>query len=430
MTDAVGPGIGRPHEPDFAGDAAPVDAGGRITSIDVLRGFALLGILVMNIQSFSMPDAAYLNPSAYGSLEGANRWVWMAGHLLTDEKMYGIFSMLFGAGILLMSNRLERRGMKAGPIHCRRMGWLMLFGLLHGHLLWPGDILWIYGVSGLVAYLFRNRPPRTLVACALLFFLAGSAIYVSVGMNLLGAPPDRFEQFEQENWRPTPAMIQQELTTMRGGWREQMPFRNEEAFFMEIVVLLLHYFWKSMGNMLLGMALFKSGVLTGQRPRALYRRMTAAGFLVGLPIVALGIWKNFASGWDARYSFFFGSQYNYWGAIVVDIGWIGAIMLACTSVPLTRLNAALGALGRTAFSNYILQTLICTTLFYGHGLGLFGSVSRVQQILIVAAIWIVQIVASELWLKWFAFGPLEWLWRSLTYWKRMPLGTGVAYAVR
>jgi len=101
----------------------------------------------------------------------------------------------------------------------------------------------------------------------------------------------------------------------------------------------------------------------------------ATGFLVGLPIVAFGIWRNFAAGWDARYSFFFGSQYNYWGAIVVDIGWIGAIMLVCASDRLTRLKAALGALGRTAFSNYILQTLICVALFYGTGFGLFGAVS-------------------------------------------------------
>jgi uncharacterized protein len=148
--------------------------------------------------------------------------------------------------------------------------------------------------------------------------------------------------------------------------------------------------------------------------------MAAAGFLIGLPIVAFGIWRNFAAAWDVRYSFFFGSQFNYWGAIVVDIGWIGAIMLMCASGRLTRLKAALGAVGRTAFSNYILQTLICSALFYGNGFGLFGAVSRVQQILIVAAIWLVQLAIAPLWLRRFAFGPLEWLWRSLTYWRAMP----------
>src|SRR5580765_5752116 len=130
--------------------ATPVDAGNRIASIDVLRGFALLGILVMNIQSFAMPDAAYLNPSAYGDLTSVNRWVWILGHLLTDEKMFGILSMLFGAGILLMADRVEHRGREPGRLHYRRMAWLMLFGLLHGHLLWAGDILWFYGVAGLI----------------------------------------------------------------------------------------------------------------------------------------------------------------------------------------------------------------------------------------------------------------------------------------
>jgi uncharacterized protein len=169
------------------------------------------------------------------------------------------------------------------------------------------------------------------------------------------------------------------------------------------------------------MALFKWRVLTGEQPRSVYVRMAAAGFSIGLPIVAFGIWRNFAAGWDARYSFFFGSQFNYWGAIVVDIGWIGLIMLAYASSRLTWLTARLGALGRTAFSNYILQTLICSALFYGNGLRLFGAVTRVQQILIVAAIWLVQLLIAPLWLRRFAYGPLEWLWRSLTYWRKLPI---------
>ena len=123
----------------------------------MLRGFALLGILVMNIQSFSMPDSASLNPFAYGDLTGANLVVWIVSYLFTDEKMYGIFSMLFGAGVVLMTTRVEQRGGSPAGLHYRRMGWLMLFGLLHGVLLWTGDILWTYGVCGLVVYLFRKR---------------------------------------------------------------------------------------------------------------------------------------------------------------------------------------------------------------------------------------------------------------------------------
>ena len=120
-----------------------------------------------------------------------------------------------------------------------------------------------------------------------------------------------------------------------------------------------------------------------------------------------------------RESFFLASQYNYWASILVALGWVGATMLVCQS-PLKRLTRPLAAVGRMAFSNYILDTVICTSIFYGFGLGMFGKVSRVQQIEIVFAIWIVQLVISPLWLKYFQFGPLEWLWRSLTYWSRQP----------
>jgi len=401
--------------------AEPVETGQRIASLDVLRGVALLGILVMNIQSFAMPDAAYLNPSAYGDLTGANLWVWIAGRLLSDEKMYGIFSMLFGAGILLMTGRAEARGASPARLHYRRMGWLMLFGLLHGHLLWSGDILWFYGVAGLVVYLFRTWSPKSLVAAALVFFAIGSATFASVGVRVRNLPPDDYQVFTQENWQPTPEMIQDEIATFRGGWLRQMPARTVEALFMEIGIFLLLLGWKTIANMLLGMALFKWRVITGGQSRAVYKRMAAAGFLLGLPIVAFGIWKDFASGWDGRYSFFFGSQYNYWAAIVVDMGWIGAIMLFCKSDRLMAFRAALGALGRTAFSNYILQTLLCSAVFYGNGLGLFGAVTRVQQLLIVCAIWIAQLSISRLWLRHFLYGPLEWLWRSLTYWRQMPI---------
>jgi uncharacterized protein len=399
----------------------PADPDRRLVALDVLRGAALLGILVMNIQSFSMPDAAYLNPSAYGDLRGANLLVWVLGHLFTDEKMYGIFSMLFGAGILLMTSRLEQGGRSPARVHYRRMGWLMLFGLLHGFLLWPGDILWTYGVAGLVVYLFRKRSPRRLLVAAVIFFAIGSGIFASVGLLVNRLPPDQYEAFEQENWRPTPEMIQDEIAVLRGRWSGQLSSRIENALFMDVGVFLMLFGWKTIGNMLLGMAFFKWGVFTGALAQSDYRLMAVAGFLLGLPVVAFGAWRNFAAGWDGRYSFFFGSQFNYWGAIVVDIGWIGALMLLATSPGFTQLKMRLAVVGRTAFTNYILQTVICTTLFYGQGFGLFGAVSRFGQLTIVVAIWIVQLLLAPVWLRYFQFGPLEWLWRSLTYWRRMPM---------
>jgi uncharacterized protein len=411
------------HTPAAACPASPVEVKQRIPSLDVMRGFALLGILVMNIQSFSMVGAAYMNPTAYGDLTGANWWVWFVGHLLTDQKMYGIFSMLFGAGIVLMMSRAEARGAGAA-LHYRRMGWLILFGLLHAHLLWYGDILYTYGMCGLVVYLFRRKSPRTLVVLSALFFTIGSAIMYLNGWSMRFWPPEQIASFTRDSWLPNAEMVQREVAAYRGSWLAQMPYRIREAAFFETGLLLLVMGWKSIGNMLLGMALFKAGILAGQRSRDVYAKMALAGFLLGLPMVGFGVWRNVTAAWNVRYSFFFGTQYNYWGAIIVDIGWIGVLMLFCTSSGLTRAKAALSAVGRTAFSNYILQTLIGTTLFYGHGFGLFGDVSRVDQILIVVAIWMVQLFISPLWLRYFAFGPLEWLWRSLTYWRRMPLKNG------
>jgi uncharacterized protein len=401
--------------------AAPVDAPERIAPLDMMRGFALLGILVMNIQSFSMISAAYDNPTSYGDLNGANWWVWLLCHLFADQKMYGIFSMLFGAGILLMTSRAEARGSSLG-LHYRRMMWLVLFGLLHAHLLWPGDILYTYGMCGLLVYLFRRRSVRTLTLLAFGFLAAGSIVFAAVGWSLRTSwSSEEVIAFKHDTWLPTAEMIRDELADNRGGWLGQMGRRSAEARDVETIAFVLFLFWKSTGNMLLGMALFKAGAFSGKWQRAVYARVAAAGFLIGLPIIGIGVWRNFAAGWNVRYSFFLGSQYNYWGAIGVDFGWIGLLMLAATSPRFEGAKRALGAVGRMAFTNYILQTLLCTTLFYGHGFGLFGKVSRVGQISICVAVWLVEIPLSRAWMRRFRFGPLEWLWRSLTYWRRMPM---------
>jgi uncharacterized protein len=168
------------------------------------------------------------------------------------------------------------------------------------------------------------------------------------------------------------------------------------------------------------MALFKLGVFSAERSRRFYQALVAVAVLVGLPVVAYGIGHNFANDWESPYFFCFGLQFNYWASMVVSLGWVSAVMLVCQRGA-SGLTQRLAAVGRTAFSNYILQTVICTTLFYGHGLGLFGEVDRVTQAGIVLAIWAFQLTISPIWMRHFHLGPLEWLWRSLTYWRRPPL---------
>ena len=417
-----GTGFGAPaalaHQPSIS--AGPITTKDRIVSLDVLRGVALLGILPMNIQAFSMIGAAYINPTAYGDLHGANYWVWFFCHLLADEKFMTIFSMLFGAGIFLMTSHIEAAGRKPAAIHYRRMGWLILFGLLHSYLLWWGDILVNYGLCGLLAYCFRKMAPRKLIVYGLMFLAVSSALFVYVDWIMPKMPQAQREAMTQHVWQPTPALEAQELAAYRSGWWGEMRQRIDDSLINEVNGFIAISFWRVEGLMLMGIAFFKLGIFSAQRPAKQYWNCIAAAVVIGFPLIIYGVQREIARGWEFRYSFFLAYQYNYWASILVSLGWVGATMLVCRSPGLKPFTRPLAAVGRMAFSNYIFDTVVCTTIFYGFGFGLFGKVSRTTQIEIVVAIWIAQLVLSMIWLRHFQFGPLEWLWRSLTYWKRQP----------
>jgi uncharacterized protein len=169
------------------------------------------------------------------------------------------------------------------------------------------------------------------------------------------------------------------------------------------------------------MALFKQGVFSAARSTRFYTGLLVAAAAAGIPAAIYGTWRNFGAQWDVRYSFFIGSQYNYWGSILVSLGWIALVMLACRHEVARGFTARLSAVGRMALSNYLAQSLVCTTIFYGRGLGLYGGVDRVGQALIVAGIWMLQLALSPWWLARFRFGPCEWAWRSLTYGRPQPM---------
>ncbi len=396
----------------------PTTESERIVLLDVLRGFALLGILLMNIQSFSMTGAAYFNPTSFGSLKGGDYWSWLLSHLLADQKFMTIFSMLFGAGVILMWQRAEHAGRRSGGLHYRRMIWVCVFGLAHAYLLWYGDVLFIYGVCGMLVYWFRRRTVRTLLILGLLSLAVSSGLYLMAGLSMQYWPPEAREGFASGIWSPPASKIDEEIAAYRGGWSAQMKVRVPAALSMHTQAFFFWALWRAGGLMLIGMGMYKLGIFSGHRSLRFYWVLVGAGILVGLPLVAYGVHRNFAEDWQPA-RFFLGSQYNYWGSLLISLAWIGLVVIAYRQGWFSHLMQRFAAVGRLAFSNYLLHTLICTTIFYGHGLGLFGDVSRTVQLLIVAGIWILQLGISPVWLRHFRYGPFEWIWRSLTYWERL-----------
>ena len=401
----------------------PVAPSERISQIDTLRGFALLGILIMNIQFFSMIGAAYLNPTAYGDLNGLNRLVWMFGQVFANLKFVTIFSMLFGAGIVLMTSKIEAKGRGSAGIHYRRIFWLFVIGLIHAHLFWAGDILVPYALCALLGWFFRKVSPGKLLATGIVLFAVASVLYIFFGSTMQYWPEASVQQ-TLTTWKPNAEQVAEKLTHYRAGFFEQIKYRVEESIFFETAYFMIHAGWRIGGMMLIGMAFFKWGIVTGRRSAKFYAWMIVMGFGIGLPLVIYGMYRNFAVGWAMEYSFFFGSQFNLWGSFFVSSAYIGVIMLICRSGLMKGVMSRLAAVGRMALTNYLLHTLICTLIFYGHGFGLYGSVERKYQILIVFAVWILQLIVSPIWLRYFRFGPAEWTWRSLTYARPQPMRVG------
>ncbi len=392
----------------------------RIDSIDVLRGFALMGILIMNIQSFSMPEHAYLDPSFYGDLNGANAVVWFLGYVFVDMKFMAMFSMLFGAGIVLMSQHRDAANKPVAALHYRRMLLLLAFGLIHAYFIWYGDILVSYAICGMVVFWFRRWSPRTQVFTGAILVTLGSAIYTLGGIQT--GLSEEAADFYRTEMVPSAEATEDELATYRGSdWTEQLKHRATSAAGFHFFVLPLIFFWRICGLMLIGMALFKWGVLSARRTNRFYATMAIIGGGVGVPLTTLGAIWAWSRDFDSPHLFGFGSLPNWFGSVPVALMWIALIMLFVRSPILDGLKDVLGAYGRMAFTNYIGQSVMATAIFYGYGLGWFGSVERIGQVGVVVAIWAIQLAIAPIWLRYFKFGPLEWVWRSAAYKKRQPM---------
>ena len=403
-----------------AGSLSPTTYKERIQSLDVLRGVALLGILIINIQSFAMPGSAYLNPTAFGEFTGINKWVWILSYVFADAKMMAIFSILFGAGVILVTDRAKEKTGKSAGLHYSRSFWLLVFGLIHAHLIWSGDILVTYALCAFLVYFLRNKSARTLIVIGLILIAVHTILYLMIGFSLSQWPDDQLAG-AMNDWKPAQTDLDSEVAMITGTLAEQIGTNSSNAVMMETLVFPLLFLWRASGLMLIGMALYKLGILSAKKSIAFYKKGLLLGWLIGFPIVILGVYKNFQADWAYEYSMFFGPQFNYWGSLGVSFGYICGIMLFSKSNGFLWLKDRLAAVGQMAFTNYITQSLICVMIFWGTGFGLFGQIDRLGQFLVVLSVWIIQLLWSKPWLTKFRFGPLEWLWRTLAYRKIQPM---------
>jgi uncharacterized protein len=432
--------------------AEPVVGNERFFAVDVLRGFALLGILAMNIVGFGWPVPAYDDPFRGGGFTGLDRGIWFFNHMFFEMKMMTIFSMLFGAGLVLMDQRAEARGVKIRGVYFRRVFWLLVIGIIHAYLIWWGDILVLYAETGFFLYFFRNLAPRTLVILGISAMLllapivlgfAAASDYIKAAAARAEAPAKptsrRLGPVERVRILVTNTLITQarnalrsnpeeqakdwdkEMAAYRGGYRGIVKYKAIGLLVEHTVYFVLGAGFFAASRMLIGMGLMKWGVFSAQRSPRFYVWMVALGYGLGLPLMIFDAIELIQHKFSTDYFMHGGLFYNVYGSIVVALGHVGLLMLIVKSGALSWLTTRLAEVGRMALSNYLTHSIVCTTLFYGYGFGLFGHVNRTGLAAIVVVIWVIQLLISPIWLKHFRYGPAEWLWRSLTYWRIQPI---------
>ena len=401
-------------------EPAPVAATERLESLDVLRGFALLGILAMNIRAMAAPFSAYMNPHSLFDYEGMSRAAYVLTSVVFDLKMMGLFSMLFGAGALLYAAKPTESGRPPRGLWFRRMFWLLVIGLVHAYLIWDGDILVPYALCGiLLLWWVRNLSARTLASLAIIFLTIGVLLNLAHGA-MWSSMPEEARAEELEIWSPTREQAQEQLARLHKSYPEVVASRAEFVFMGQTAYFFIFFFWRIGGMMMLGMALYKAGFLDGRRPPGDYRAIAALCLPVGLGLAWYGVTQleRIRFGMPERTV---ADVWNYAGSVVTSIGYAAVLILLIKRGSLTGLRRSLAAVGQMAFSNYLCQSVLTSILFLGWGFGLAGKLDYAEQLLVVLAVWGLQLIVSPLWLRNFRFGPAEWLWRSLTYWKRQPM---------
>lgn len=428
---------------------APVAQQERIVIIDSLRGIAILGILLMNIPGFALPA-----PACYGDItvlneQGTiNQTVWFGVDWLLEGTQRALFSTLFGAGIILFITRQEKRveGLYPADYFFRRQLWLLLFGLFNAFvLLWFWDILFMYACCGMIMFVFRRLSPRALIAaagiCLVLMTVRENVDFyrekavISKGeavaridtstVKLNNEQKKMLEDMngvkESQSLEGRKKEVEKSLNAVRGDYAGLYKYMSQRSFFME-TTFFYTTIWDIFVFMFLGMAFFKNGVLTGQAPTKVYLWMTIIGLGAGLVMSWYRLQPMLTYQFNKfEYTKHVPFEFYEISRTFRSIGIFGSIMLMFKSGWFKWLFALMRPVGQMAFTNYLMQSLLGGLFFYGVGLGYFGKLQRYEIYYVVAAIWLLQIIWSHIWLRFYRFGPLEWAWRSLTYWKKQPM---------
>jgi uncharacterized protein len=419
----------------------PTQKKSRINSLDVIRGIALLGILLMNINGMGLPFS-YSDPTIAGGSDGLNLNVWIANNMLFEGTMRGLFTLLFGAGVILLTSRLEKSGagITTADIYYRRTIWLLIFGLINVWiLLWHGDILYPYALFALFLFPFRNTSVKKLITMGCLLIGLGMIWDISDHQNNLKTQKEGLEaqalkekgtilteaqESSLKDWekfvtKKTPEEVKETIDKMHQGYWDVVLAKVKVNQMMQTWLAYRYWAWDILSYMLLGMAFFKLQIFHGERTNTFYLLMLIIGYAIGLTINYFETKALLDSNFDAMVLSATDRTYQI-GRLFTTIGHIGLFMLFIKSGILGFLQKALAAVGTMALTNYLSHSIITSIIFYGFGFSMFGKLQRFELYYIVGSIWIFQLIVSPIWLKYFQYGPMEWLWRSLTYGKKQP----------
>ena len=420
----------------------PLKSSDRIQSLDIMRGVVLLGILIMNINGMGLARA-YGDPTVSGGAAGWNLTTWITANFAFEGTMRALFSLLFGVGMFIFMDRLEKKGagIDAANIYFRRLMWLLVFGLIHGYLLlWTGEILYQYALMGFLVFSFRNLPPIKLTFVAVLLFSIGALwnyadyrkdikfvedvalieTYKLEGKTLSRDLQEVAVKWENMEWERSPEGIAEYNTNMRKGYLDVVVFLAPENQHYDENWPYRYDLWDVLSMMLLGIALFKWKILSAEKSYKFYAIMAALGYLIGFSIN----YHEIHSIMEGDFSLLSFSKANITydlGRVPVAIGHVGSIMLFCKLPLLKWLKGSLAAVGKMALTNYVMHSVFALFIFTGAGFGLFGTLQRFELLYVILGIWIFQLIVSPIWLKYYQYGPLEWIWRNLSYLKKHPL---------